>query len=94
MQRSSASQRDDFLLNLVHDLRQPLSIIQLSTFHLHLLLGEPRGKAHEQLRTIEQQTERVSRILCDAVAELGRLHDQWSAAESLPLTNSATAGVT
>lgn len=81
------------LKNLVHDMRQPLSTIETSTFYLNLLLGEANDRAHEQLRAIEHQVERAAALLSQAVAELHRLHE-CPADESRPLTKETTATVT
>lgn len=85
---------EQLLMNVLHDLRQPLGNIELTAYHLHLILGEPKGKALEQLRTIEAQVERASRILTEAAGALGRLRTQREASASLPLTNSASPALT
>jgi len=84
---------EEILLNAAHDLRQPLGNIELSACYLNLLLGEPGGKVQEQIRNIEQQVDRASRILSEAVAALERLRNQERAG-NLDLTKSATAAVT
>ena len=92
--RSIAEIETELILkNLVHDLRQPLSTIETSAYYLNLLLSEGPPRAHEQLRTIEHQVDRAAALLCEAVAELHRLHD-CSAGESRSLTKEATAAVT
>jgi len=85
---------EELLAALVHDLRQPLSTIENSTFYLDLLLKHPHGPVHDQLHLIEQQVAVAGRMLAEAVSELRRLRDQRAAADSLILTNSATASVT
>lgn len=83
------------LKNLVHDLRQPLSTIETSTYYLNLLLGEDgHARAHEQLRAIEHQVDRAAALLSEAVAELHRLQQECPTANSRSLTNEATAVVT
>ena len=89
----AASDPEQLLHNLVHELRQPLGNIELTTYHINLLLGEPTGKLQEQLRAIEAQVDRASKILSEATAAMSRLRDQ-RAARNLPLTNSASAMVT
>ena len=85
---------EDLLQNVVHDLRQPLSNIEICTFHLTLLLSELDGKAQEQIRAIEQQVGYASRILSEAANALGAMRHQRNGAENRPLTNSASASVT
>lgn len=82
------------LKNLVHDLRQPLSTIETSSYYLNILLGETNPRVQEQLRTIEHQVDRAAVLLSQAVAELHRLHEECPTGESRPLTKVATAVVT
>ncbi len=94
MHSYAASEPDEILAELVHDLRQPLGNIDTSAFYLDLLLGHPEGPVQDQLRLIEQQVARATRLLADAAAQLRSQRAQRGGAESLVLTNSATAGVT
>ena len=91
---ASIEMQREVLARLLHDLRQPIGNIGLSTFYLNMLLGEAGGKVQEQLEAIEQQVERASRMLSEAASELGRLRPQSATAENLELTNSATSAVT
>ncbi len=92
--RSIAEIETELLLkNLVHDLRQPLSTIETSTYYLNLLLGDGPSRAQEQLRAIEHQVDRAAALLAEAVAELQRLQGR-PASDSRSLTNEATAVVT
>lgn len=92
--RSIAEIETEILLkNLVHDLRQPLSTIETSTYYLNILLGDGQQRAHEQLRTIEHQVDRAAALLTQAVAELHRLQ-AGPTSESRSLTKAATAAVT
>jgi signal transduction histidine kinase len=90
----SLSDTEQLLMNVLHDLRQPLGNIELTAYHLHLILGEPKGKALEQIRTIEAQVERASGILTEAAGALVRLRTQREASPSLPLTNAASPALT
>lgn len=94
MRSISAAKAEEILLTVAHDLRQPLGNIELSACYLNLLLGEPRGKAQEQIQNIEQQVDRASRILGEAIADLGRLRAQEPLTESRSLTKSTTGAVT
>lgn len=82
------------LKNLVHDLRQPLSTIETSTYYLNLLLGEGHERAHEQLRAIEHQVERAATLLSQVVGELRRLQAESHTGQIRSLTNEETAVVT
>ncbi|HWC96404.1 MAG TPA: hypothetical protein VG456_06640 [Candidatus Sulfopaludibacter sp.] len=64
------------LKNLVHDLRQPLSTIETSTYYLNLILGEGHSRTHDQLRTIEHQVDIAANMLSQAVAELRRIQEE------------------
>ncbi|SPE30392.1 hypothetical protein SBA3_1650041 [Candidatus Sulfopaludibacter sp. SbA3] len=82
------------LKNLVHDLRQPLSTIETSTYYLNLLLGEGHQRAHEQLRIIEHQVDRAATLLSQAVAELHRLYEECPTGARRSRTKEETAAVT
>jgi signal transduction histidine kinase len=83
---------DQMIARLLHDLRQPIGNIGLGLFYLNLLLGEPGGKLQEQIRALEKQAERASRLIDQAAAELYRRPAQ--PAPSLELTKAATSAVT
>jgi signal transduction histidine kinase len=92
----STTSPEEILNSLVHDLRQPLGNIETSIFYLDLLLDHPSDRAGGQLRTMERQVAQAVQLLHRAAGELRALRDQRAVAEgagSLPLTNSATAGV-
>jgi signal transduction histidine kinase len=92
--RSIADIETEILLkNLVHDLRQPLSTIETSTYYLNILLSDGPQRAQEQLRTIEHQVDRAAALLSQAVAELHRLH-ACPAVDNRSLTKEVTAIVT
>jgi signal transduction histidine kinase len=82
------------LKNLVHDLRQPLSTIETSSYYLNLLLEDGPSRVREQLRTIEHQVDLAAAMLSQAVAELHRLQAEGPTGNSRSLTNEATAAVT
>ena len=69
MPSSAASDPEEFLARLVHDLRQPLGTIETSAYCMNLLLGEEHAAAREQLRIIERQVAHAARILNEAAAE-------------------------
>ena len=69
MLSSAASDPEEFLARLVHDLRQPLGTIETSAFCINLLLGQGHIAVEEQLRIIERQVADAVRILNAAVAE-------------------------
>jgi signal transduction histidine kinase len=72
--------------DLLHEFRQPLSIIGLSASYLELVIGPQSARAREQVLTIQRQVENLGVLLHDAAAEVRRLRAQCP--ESLPLTNS------
>jgi signal transduction histidine kinase len=69
MASSAASDPEEVLARLAHDLRQPLGTIETSVFCINLLLGQERAAVQEQLRIIERQVAQAVRILNEAVAE-------------------------
>ena len=88
------SKSEQILLNVVHDVRQPLGTIESSAFYLNLLLGESDPRVAEQVRVIQRQVKEAARILSQAAAELGSLRAQRTVAENLDLTKAETAAVT
>ena len=64
-----ASDPEDLVARLAHDLRQPLGTIETSAYCMNLLLGPEHNAAREQLRIIERQVGHAVRILNEAVAE-------------------------
>ena len=89
---------DEILHSLVHDLRQPLGNLETGLFYLDMVLDRPSDRVREQMRLMERQMVRAAQLLHRASEELCALRNQRAmdggAVESLPLTNSATAGVT
>ncbi len=85
----------DLIAELVHDLRQPLGTLEYSACCLQILLVESHAAVQQQLRVMQQQIDLASRLLSEAAARLPHPDLQRvGAAESLDLTNSATAAVT
>ena len=68
----AASDPEEPLARLAHDLRQPLGTIETSAYCLNLMLGQEHPKAREQLRIIERQVADAVRILNEAVAQTRR----------------------
>jgi hypothetical protein len=64
---------EKLLINVVHDLRQPLSTIENSAFLLRLLLTDAAPQVVEQIRVIERQTALAARALTETVAEFRRM---------------------
>ena len=69
MASTAASDPEEFLARLVHDLRQPLGTIETSAYCLNFLLGQEHAAAREQLRIIERQVAHAARILNEAAAK-------------------------
>jgi len=69
MPACTASDSEELVARLAHDLRQPLGTIETSVFCINLLLGHGHPEVQEQLRMIERQVAQAVRILNEAVAE-------------------------
>jgi signal transduction histidine kinase len=65
----AASDPEDLVARLAHDLRQPLGTIETSVFCINLLLDQKHTEVQEQLRIIERQVCHAVRILDQAVEE-------------------------
>jgi len=84
---------------LVHDLRQPLSVIAACADYLKLVLPAADSRAHEHLELLHQQVGEANRILHDAVLELlytgaSRETAPSETVSSRSLTNAASPAVT
>ena len=75
------------LINLIHDLRQPLGNIEGTTYCLTSLLQSADARIRDQVRLIERQVERAEQILAAASAELARSGVQR---REIEVTNSAS----
>ena len=86
---------ETLLVNLIHDLRQPLTNIEGSSFHLASLARSGDPRIQELARVIERQVEQAEQLLTAASLELARTRVQrQEEAVSIDLTNSVKAGVT
>lgn len=90
----AATEFDELLASLIHDLCQPLNTIEDSTSYLKLLLGETSAAVDEQLRLIERQVHLAAHMLAEASARMRPPAQRAGAGESLDLTKSQTAVVT
>lgn len=74
---------------LVHDLRQPLSVIEICAEYLDLILPEGEQQIREQVKLLKQQIDDASRMLCEAS---GLLTVGYRAEERVaaPVSRSAT----
>ena len=88
----------EILIELVHDLRQPLGNLETSVFYLDLVLTDPAPRVREQLEAMERQLACAAQLLERVVRELQTRQNQEVAGEteavSFDLTNSVSAGVT
>ncbi len=58
---------DDSLLNLIHDLRQPLSAIEIIAFHLESRLPEELTDARKFVVQLQQLVEDANVCMSEAV---------------------------
>jgi hypothetical protein len=95
MPLSKISPAETILIDLVHDLRQHLGNIETSAYCLGMLGDSVQPRAHDYLRTIEQQVARADSLLSEAGAAVSRLRAQSAEAGEIPdLTKSTTSAVT
>ena len=73
MPLSQLSPSEAIVMDLVHDMRQPLGNIETSAYCLNLLTDPEQVRVRQHLRVIEQQVERAAALLAEAAAELRRL---------------------
>jgi len=84
--------------SLVHDLRQPLSVIDACADYLNLVLPATDLRARRQLELLQQQVGEANRILHEALLQLHYTDAPPEpaaepAASSRSLTNAASAAV-
>jgi signal transduction histidine kinase len=83
---------------LVHDLRQPLSVIDACADYLNLVLPATDYRARQQLELLQEQVGEANRIMHEALLKLHYADAQPASevpgASSRSLTNAASAGVT
>ena len=94
MNCSGRADTQEFLADLVHDLRQPLGTLEYSACYLQMLLGESQEAIQQQLRIIQQQIDLATQLLTEAAARLPRGFQLADTGDSLDLTKSETAVVT
>ena len=87
------NESEELLINLVHDLRQPLANLEATTYVLRRWLPDMPAQAVEHLRTIERQVAQAVLLINETTAVLQRQRSQ-PAAENLEFTKSASAAVT
>jgi len=63
---------EQMLLNLIHDLAQPLSNIETSAYCLGRAIDADNLRAQQYLRLVEQQVDRARGLLAAASTELNR----------------------
>ena len=82
--------------SLVHDLRQPLSVIDACADYLNLVLPEADNRARQQLELLQEQVSEANRILHEALLELHYTDGAIPAETAInrALTNSASASAT
>jgi signal transduction histidine kinase len=67
---------EQVLIDLIHDLRQPLGSIGTSAYCLDLSIDPKDSRAQRYLQQIQQQIERADDMLSAACAELARVRDE------------------
>ncbi len=87
------------MTGLVHDLRQPLSVIDACADYLNLVLPQADYRARQQLELLQQQVGEANRILHQALVELHYtdMHPDGPAedcASSRASTNAVSSAVT
>jgi hypothetical protein len=83
---------------LVHDLRQPLSVIDACADYLNLVLPATDYRARQQMELLQEQVGEANRIMHEALLKLHYTDAPPAPGapcpSSRPLTKAASAGVT
>jgi len=64
------SSSEDILADFAHQLRQPLSTLELLAFYLDLIAKPEDAKVHEELRLIHAEIARMDQVLRDGLCTL------------------------
>ena len=81
---SGLFQQQLILSGLAHDLRQPLSVIDVCIDYLDLVLPECEPETRLQLELLREQVDNANRLICEALR-------QWKATYGMAGPPSATA---
>jgi len=84
---SGLFQQQLILSGLVHDLRQPLSVIEICADYLDLVLPDCDPGTRQQLELLRQQVDNANRLICDAL-RLWKV--TYGTAEPLPARAAAS----
>jgi hypothetical protein len=85
------SASEQLLIDLIHDLAQPLGNIETSAYCLDRCVEPHNPRAQEYLRMIQEQVDKASSMLAMASAELARIRAQRSVpADSFALAAAAS----
>jgi len=97
---SGLFQQQLILSGLAHDLRQPLSVIEICVDYLNLVLPECEPETRLQLELLRLQVDNANRLLCEALCQwkvtygaAEPLHAQAAASASRSSTNVESAAV-
>lgn len=95
-QRPDALPQQTFpiISGLVHDLRQPLSIIEACADYLDLILPQADRRSRQQLQLLEQQIGEANRILHEALLKLHYSDGSAGTSDNRELTNATSGAVT
>ena len=93
----AAAEFEELFSDLIHDLRQPLNVIENTTSYLKLLLNDSEEPVREQLRLIERQVDLAARLLAEASTWVNHpepIRRQRTGGANLELTKSQSSAVT
>jgi signal transduction histidine kinase len=89
---SGLYQQQLIMSGLAHDLRQPLSVIEICIDYLDLVLPECEPVTRQQLDLLRQQVDNANRLLCEALRQWKVTYATAPASHSS--TNVESAAVT
>ena len=94
MARSAGLFQQQFILSgLAHDIRQPLSVIEVCVDYLDLVLPECEPETRQQLELLRQQVDDANRLICEALRQWKVTYAAPTAAASLSSTKAESAAV-
>jgi signal transduction histidine kinase len=71
LENSSMPERDEFVRDFIHDLRQPLSSIEAIAYYLEMTLPAEQLQARQYMRRLQQLVDEANSILHRAAVDAG-----------------------
>lgn len=79
------------LTGLVHDMRQPLSVLEVCADYLNLILPADAPRARQQVEVLRQQVNEANRLLCETLRLLKQSYEHPPEPVAVPVAAPVAA---